>query len=93
MSTGHDRKQGAFAVLPAPLPRRLVEEGLCSSGLGWPEGLWDLSLAEETTSQRHRRQAAAIRICEDCPVRQLCAEYASTEQQSGIWGGQVFHAA
>jgi WhiB family redox-sensing transcriptional regulator len=34
----------------------------------------------------HTRQA--VKICEECPVRLICLEYALTNEESwGIWGG------
>ncbi|MCQ4626088.1 WhiB family transcriptional regulator [Corynebacterium sp. CCUG 69979] len=90
MSVGHDRHSAAYFFIPDPLPRELTDSGLCAVPELWPEGLWDYSVSGETTSQRHRRRALAESICEGCPVRELCAQYAADNGLSGVWGGVVF---
>jgi WhiB family redox-sensing transcriptional regulator len=42
----------------------------------------------ERKDERERREARAKAICQVCPVRQPCAEYAITIREPfGIWGG------
>lgn len=34
---------------------------------------------------------AAAALCEGCPLREMCAEYAErTGETHGVWGGKVF---
>jgi WhiB family redox-sensing transcriptional regulator len=45
-------------------------------------------MSGETTTARQTREAAAKRICADCPVRRECLEYAlRVREPFGIWGG------
>ena len=42
----------------------------------------------ERIREREKREAAAKRVCAECPVRQQCLEHAlSVPEQFGIWGG------
>lgn len=43
----------------------------------------------EKTAARHRGQLdATIAMCDECPVKELCADYAITNREVfGIWGG------
>jgi WhiB family transcriptional regulator, redox-sensing transcriptional regulator len=42
----------------------------------------------ERIREREKREAAAKRVCSQCPVRQACLEHALTvPEQFGIWGG------
>ncbi|WP_342319199.1 WhiB family transcriptional regulator [Corynebacterium mayonis] len=91
MSAGHDRHSGPYFFAPEPLPRPLLEEGLCCVDGVWPDGMWDFSVADETLRQRQERRALAVSVCKQCPVQQLCSEYASRNGQCGVWGGTVFH--
>lgn len=90
MSVGHDRHSGPYFFVPDPLPRNLIDAGLCAVDNVWPEGLWDYSNANETTSQRDKRRALAERVCKDCPVKKTCAQYAADNGLSGMWGGLLF---
>jgi WhiB family redox-sensing transcriptional regulator len=43
----------------------------------------------ETPLTAAQREAAALELCEDCPVRAECLEYAvATRQRFGVWGGR-----
>jgi WhiB family redox-sensing transcriptional regulator len=43
----------------------------------------------ETPLSAARRELAALAVCEDCPVRVQCLEYAVTSGQAhGVWGGR-----
>jgi WhiB family transcriptional regulator, redox-sensing transcriptional regulator len=47
-------------------------------------------ITAETSGARRRREAAAKRICSDCPVRSECLEYAlRVREPFGIWGGRT----
>ena len=35
--------------------------------------------------------AAAKAVCERCPVRQPCLEFAKANHESGVWGGTAEH--
>jgi WhiB family redox-sensing transcriptional regulator len=42
----------------------------------------------EPAAERRRRLRKAIRVCEQCPVRQLCRSYALEHgEKFGVWGG------
>jgi len=42
----------------------------------------------ERAAERRRRLRQAIRICEQCPVRQVCRRYAlENGEKFGVWGG------
>jgi len=44
----------------------------------------------ERIREREKREAAAKRVCAQCPVRQACLEHAvSVPEQFGIWGGMT----
>ncbi|MFG1998306.1 WhiB family transcriptional regulator [Spirillospora sp. NPDC048911] len=46
------------------------------------------ALTEETPEDREVREAVAIGVCETCPLRQACFEYAvATLPEFGIWAG------
>ncbi|WP_165975765.1 WhiB family transcriptional regulator [Actinomadura rubrisoli] len=43
---------------------------------------------EETADDREAREAVAISVCETCPLRLRCLEYAvATLPEFGIWAG------
>ncbi|MFI0448222.1 WhiB family transcriptional regulator [Actinomadura sp. 6N118] len=45
-------------------------------------------LAEESAEDREVREAVAIGVCETCPLRRACFEYAvATLPEFGIWAG------
>jgi WhiB family transcriptional regulator, redox-sensing transcriptional regulator len=42
----------------------------------------------ETAPRRRRREAAALAICNRCPVRPACHAYATTHREDyGVWAG------
>jgi WhiB family redox-sensing transcriptional regulator len=44
----------------------------------------------ERIREREKREAAAKRVCEQCPVRAACLEHAlAVPEQFGIWGGMT----
>lgn len=92
MSVGHDHHgPGPYVfLLSVPVPRALIDEGLCAVEDVWPDGLWDLSVPGESMRQRHERRRLAKRVCSQCPVRVLCGDFARQTSQSGVWGGEVF---
>ncbi|MEU5880878.1 WhiB family transcriptional regulator [Spirillospora sp. NPDC047279] len=43
---------------------------------------------QESAEDREVREAVAIGVCETCPLRQACFEYAvTTMPESGVWAG------
>lgn len=46
----------------------------------------DFTEAGERTSQRHRR-ARAVKVCNGCPFKQPCLEWAVETKQQGVYGG------
>jgi WhiB family transcriptional regulator, redox-sensing transcriptional regulator len=51
-----------------------------------PDG--DEESGVEPAAERRRRLRKAIRICEQCPVRQVCRRYAlENGEKFGVWGG------
>jgi WhiB family redox-sensing transcriptional regulator len=51
-----------------------------------PDG--DDATSTERAVERRRRIREAIRICEQCPVRQVCRRYAlENGEKFGVWGG------
>lgn len=98
MSVGHDKnaceeatqtRSPSFGQTWKPLPRELLEFGLCANA-DWPAGLWDSWLADEDFVERRRRHGSARQVCEECPVRSLCEDYAFDSHAEGVWGGRVF---
>lgn len=91
MNVGHDQHSsnpyhlGEFI----PLPAEILNGGLCTFDV-WPATLWDLSVAGEHRIQRDKRRAAAISICQICPVQALCEDFAREAGEVGVWGGKVF---
>lgn len=54
----------------------------------WTEGLCMQTDPEAFFPEKGGSNRDAKRICDECPVRAQCLEYAMrTEQQHGIWGG------
>lgn len=51
--------------------------------------LWDYDIAGEEPEDRDARFERSLRLCDDCPLRTLCREYANNEELSGLWGGQI----
>lgn len=48
----------------------------------------DLFFPVGTTGPALVQIAAAVAVCDECPSKQPCLEYAlSTNQDSGVWGG------
>lgn len=57
--------------------------GLCTQED--PELFFPVGTGPEAIEQTRRAKT----ICERCPVREPCLEYAiATRQQNGVWGGQ-----
>ena len=69
---------------------KALAAGSCAQG-NYPPDLWDAASAEECRTAARRRQEKAIKICEACPVRSLCKEFAEAlPETSGVWGGVVY---
>lgn len=52
------------------------------------EGTCTTTDPEMFFSQQAPEIRAAVKICSECPVRVLCANYAiNTNQEYGVWGG------
>lgn len=59
--------------------REWMRRGLCASGAYDPDMFFD-ALREEL----------ACRVCDKCPVRDRCLQYAVEEHESyGVWGGKT----
>ena len=43
----------------------------------------------ERGPERKRREAAAIAICNTCPVKDVCRQYGRDTQSLGVWGGET----
>ncbi|WP_329131571.1 WhiB family transcriptional regulator [Streptomyces sp. NBC_01476] len=43
----------------------------------------------ETQDERHLRELAALGLCNRCPIRQACLDYALAEEPLNIWGGMT----
>jgi len=43
----------------------------------------------ERPSARRRREARAVRMCGQCPVRLACRDAGRRNHESGIWGGET----
>lgn len=64
--------------------------GSCAQG-AYPIQLWDAASRGEKRKDSEARQALAISICEGCPVKQLCHQFAEAlPETSGVWGGVVY---
>jgi hypothetical protein len=77
-------------VRPAPGPEVLhfpsvdwMTQAACA-GQGF---LWDHDAGIEG-SNRAAKHAAAIAMCQGCPVLALCATYAAQNDLVGVWGGE-----
>lgn len=52
---------------------------------GHPPDDW---FAEANTAESHAARKRAVAVCEECPVRAECLEFAvETNQAHGTWGG------
>jgi WhiB family transcriptional regulator, redox-sensing transcriptional regulator len=45
-------------------------------------------IAGERPERRVRREAAALKVCEACPVMEPCRQAARLNRESGFWGGE-----
>ena len=43
----------------------------------------------ENSSVRRRRERLAAIVCNQCPVKQQCREYARENDELGFWGGET----
>lgn len=71
-----------------PENQKWWREGLCNDGYGTLNGLFfpDESISPEMLKAA---QKAARQICNRCPVKQDCLDWAiSTDEKGGIWGGK-----
>ncbi len=66
---------------------------------GWTVDWRELALCKAQTSlffgpkaerpeARARREAKALRLCQVCPVRVPCQEFARSNREYGLWGGE-----
>ena len=42
----------------------------------------------ERPQARERREAKALRLCDECPVREPCQEFARQNREYGFWAGE-----
>lgn len=64
--------------------------GSCAQG-AYPIQLWDAASRGENRKDAQSRQALAVSICEGCPVKRLCKDFAEAlPETSGVWGGVVY---
>ena len=42
----------------------------------------------ERPERRDRREAAARALCQECPVRDMCRDWARRNREYGLWGGE-----
>ena len=76
--------------LPALPPRpEWFDHGACRSA-DIDRDLFFPVAAGKGMNYDRRKLRDAARICDSCPVRQECHEYAVTYRQIGIWGGWLF---
>lgn len=69
------------------VPRFIADRGLCHDPAVLPEhpGAW--------TSDVIAEQRLAREVCDVCPVREPCLEFALEQgETAGIWGGQTTRA-
>jgi WhiB family redox-sensing transcriptional regulator len=78
-------------IRPAPGPESLhfssvdwMSQGAC---VGAEDILWYHDTGRDG-SDRATRHAAAIAICQGCPVLALCATWADAHDEVGVWGGK-----
>lgn len=84
------RRAVRFDVVFPPLPE-FFRRGCCRDAVDEEQvGLWDFVVGDESQGERRRRLHAAAAICEECPVRALCANYAVSDPYAlGVWGGML----
>ena len=80
-----------MAVITDAPPVRWVDRAACAGR--WDE--FDPSPAHETRAELTARVAAARRVCDRCPVRAACDEFAETTSPrvTGIYAGKYRSAA
>jgi len=78
-------------IRPAAAPEALHFPSVAWMALGSCSGdaseVWDHDAGTDG-SDRATRHAAAIAICQGCPVLALCATYADRNLETGVWGGK-----
>jgi RNA polymerase sigma factor (sigma-70 family) len=83
----------AFAKLMHPVYRELVNRIRPEGGdvpAWWDEAACWLGAAEYFFIKRGETPAKAMAICEQCPVKQECLDFAVKHKlKSGIWGGTI----
>lgn len=53
-----------------------------------PPETWDVDNGgREGRKARARRIAAAVAVCDDCPLREPCGRLADDRHDIGVWGG------
>lgn len=72
------------APAPDPLDVAWFADAACKgkSSLFW-------SHVGETTLERARREARALKICHACPVMDECRGWARAHREPGVWGGET----
>ena len=82
-----DTLLGAFVDL-ADLPD--LRGGACVRS-ELPASTWDFHIEGETHADRMSRHRIAQDVCRECPLHQMCADYAAdpTSRAHGVWGGRV----
>lgn len=52
--------------------------------------LWDLEIDRESKHERVNRHNQGRKICDDCPERRECKQWAEINSMYGMWGGKIF---
>jgi len=76
----HNTRGRALKVFKLQYNPRLGEEGVC-------RGIDTEVFFPDKELFRPEEEAAFVRMCAECPVMEMCQEWALAHERYGVWGG------
>jgi WhiB family redox-sensing transcriptional regulator len=73
----------------APIPLLTVNDNWLDHAICKGHQRWFFGPDKEMPGARARREAVAVSICNACPVKLECRQWARDNREQGVWGGET----